>query len=136
MKAMRTALFLLLAMPALAAPRLLLDENDIARIRKTVAAEPWAKAIADHLIRQSDEWPAQHVREYGLSKFEIPKEGAGWSHDYVCPVHGMRLKQSAGKNLCPVDGKDYHGCRWTTSSTCSAMATSRRRYATWGSRIS
>ena len=32
-----------------------------------------------------------------------------WSHAYVCPEHGMRLIQKAGQNLCPVDGKDYHG---------------------------
>ena len=33
----------------------------------------------------------------------------GWSHAYVCPEHGMRLRQSGAQNLCPVDGKDYHG---------------------------
>lgn len=109
MKAMRFALLVLLAAPALAAPKLMLDPHDIERIRKTAATEPWAKQVAGDLIHFADEWPAQHVREFGLAKFEIPKEGAGWSHDYVCPVHGVRLKQTAGKNICPVDGKDYHG---------------------------
>src|SRR5215467_13571050 len=98
---MRLVFLLLLAVPAVAAPKLLLDPNDIARIRKTVAAEPWAKAIAADLVHYADEWPAQHVREYGLAKWEVPKEGAGWSHDYVCPVHGVRLHQDSGKNLCP-----------------------------------
>ncbi len=109
MNVMRPALLLLFAVPALAAPKLLLDSRDVDRIRKTTASEPWAKAIAEDLIRYSDEWPAQHVREYGLARWELPKEGAGWSHDYVCPDHGVRLRQTAGKNLCPVDGKDYHG---------------------------
>jgi hypothetical protein len=106
---MRFAPLLLLALPALAAPKLLLDSADIDRIRKTAASEPWAKAIVADLVRYAGEWPAQHVREYGLGKWELPQEGAGWSHDYVCPVHGVRLHQDAGKNICPVDGKDYHG---------------------------
>lgn len=107
---MRPALLVILfALPALAAPKLLLDSRDVDRIRKTAASEPWAKAIADGLVQYANQWPAQHVREYGLAKWEVPKEGAGWSHDYVCPVHGVRLRQTAGKNICPVDGKDYHG---------------------------
>jgi hypothetical protein len=106
---MRAAILLLFALPALAAPKLLLDSHDVERIRKTIASEPWAKAIADDLIQYADEWPAQHVREYGLKKWEVPKEGAGWSHDYVCPEHGVRLRQTEGKNICPIDGKDYHG---------------------------
>jgi len=109
MKSMRPALLLLFAVPALAAPKLLLDTHDVDRIRKATASEPWAKAIAEQLVRYADEWPAQHVREYGLARWEVPQEGSGWSHDYVCPVHGMRLRQTAGKNICPVDGKDYHG---------------------------
>src|ERR1700722_7793436 len=92
---------LLLVMPAMAAPSILLNPGDIERIRKT--------AVVAEMVQYGDEWPAQHVREYGLAKWELPQEGAGWSHDYVCPVHGVRLHQDAGKNICPVDGKDYHG---------------------------
>jgi hypothetical protein len=92
---------LLLAMPALAAPSLLLNSADIERLRNT--------PIISELNVYANEWPAQHLREFGLEKWELPKEGAGWSHDYVCPVHGVRLHQDAGKNICPIDGKDYHG---------------------------
>ncbi len=106
---MRPALLLLFALPAMAAPKLLLDTRDINRIRQAAASEPWAKTIVESLVQYADQWPAQHVREYGLAKWELPKEGAGWSHDYVCPIHGVRLRQTAGKNICPVDGKDYHG---------------------------
>ncbi len=107
---MRLAAFvLLLALPAPGAPGILLNAADLDRIRLTIASESWAKAIAADLVRSAEEWPAQHVREYGLAKWELPREGAGWSHDYVCPVHGVRLRQDAGKNICPVDGKDYHG---------------------------
>src|SRR5579871_6190644 len=104
MKAMRPVILLVAAaLPAFPAPKLLLDSHDIDRIRHTVATEPWAKAVAHDLIAYADEWPAQHVREYGLSTWALPQEGAGWSHDYVCPVHGVRLHQTAGKNICPVD---------------------------------
>lgn len=103
-----TALFVL-ALPALAAPQLLLNRTDIGRIRHAAATDPWAKAQVAELIRYAGEWPAQHVREFGLAKWAVPREGAGWSHDYVCPVHGVRLRQDAGKNICPIDDKDYHG---------------------------
>jgi hypothetical protein len=106
---MRITLLLVLALPALAAPRMLLNPNDIERIRHAAASDPWARSLAADLIRYADEWPAQHVREFGLAKWAVPQEGAGWSHDYVCPTHGVRLRQEAGKNICPIDGKDYHG---------------------------
>ena len=92
---MRTALLFLLALPAFAAPKLLLNSADIDRIRKTAATEPWAKAVVRDLVKYADEWPAQHVREYGLTQWELPREGSGWSHDYVCPVHGVRLHPNA-----------------------------------------
>jgi len=106
---MRNALVWLLAIPCLSEPRLLLNQPDIARINRTAAAQPWAAKIVRGIIRLADEWPAQHVREFGLKQWEIPREGGGWSHAYVCPEHGVRLQQRAGKNLCPIDGKDYHG---------------------------
>ena len=82
-------------MPALAAPGLLLNSNDIERIRQTAASQPWAAEIAKGLVAYADAWPDQHVREFGLAKWELPKEGAGWSHDYVCPVHGTRLRHES-----------------------------------------
>ncbi len=106
---MRFAVLLLLVAPCLADPRLLLNSGDLARIRKTAAAEPWAANVIAGLVRAADDWPARHVREFGLAEWALPKQGAGWSHNYVCPGHGVRLTQKQGKNLCPVDGKDYHG---------------------------
>jgi oligo-alginate lyase len=93
------------AAPATSAPRLL----DLDRIQKLTRDQPWATQLLRGIIRFSDEWPAQHVREFGLKEWALPPEGAGWSHAYVCPEHGVRLNQKAGKNLCPIDGKDYHG---------------------------
>lgn len=106
---MRIAVMLVTAAACLAEPRLLLNSSDVARIKKTAASEPWAAKVVAGLVRDADEWPARHVREFGLAEWALPKEGAGWSHNYVCPEHGVRLTQRQGKNLCPIDGKDYHG---------------------------
>jgi hypothetical protein len=107
--AMRLALAVILALPAFAGPGLLLAPGDLDRIQKLAHDEPWAAKIVGDLVRSCDDWPARHVREYGLKEWALPPEGAGWSHAYVCPDHGVRLNQKAGKNLCPIDGKDYHG---------------------------
>ncbi|MBI4875873.1 MAG: alginate lyase family protein [Acidobacteria bacterium] len=106
---MRTIALLAAALPLAAQPRLLLDTGDFERIRKLAASESWAAGVRDGILRRADAWPADHVRQFGLREWALPPEGAGWSHAYVCPEHGMRLRQEAGKNLCPVDGKDYHG---------------------------
>jgi oligo-alginate lyase len=106
---MRLVCAILLALPAFCQPRLLLNSTDLDRIKNLAATEPWAATVVAALVREAGDWPARHVREYGLTEWALPKEGAGWSHNYVCPDHGVRLTQKAGKNLCPIDGKDYHG---------------------------
>ncbi len=102
-------LIALFASPLSSQPHLLLNRSDIQRMHEIAAKQPWAAHVIDQLIQEADEWPAQHLRQFGLSKWALPTEGAGWSHDYVCPVHGVRLKQEGKKNICPIDGKDYHG---------------------------
>ena len=99
----------LTALPACAAPGLLLDSGDFTRLRALSGAQPWAAAARDALVARAANWPASHVREFGLKEWSLPTEGSGWSHAYVCPDHGMRLQHKAGKNICPVDGKDHHG---------------------------
>jgi hypothetical protein len=90
----RFGVLLLAAAAAFCEPRLLLDPAGFDRAE---------------VLRRVADWPAAHVREFGLREWALPAEGAGWSHAYVCPVHGVRLSQKAGRNLCPIDGKDYHG---------------------------
>jgi hypothetical protein len=106
---MRIFIFFLWALPVFCQPRLLLDARDFERIRKLAATHPWAATVLGELRRRADNWPSDHEREFGLSQWALPTAGAGWSHAYVCPDHGVRLKQDGGKNLCPIDGKDYHG---------------------------
>jgi len=112
MVGMRIALAGWLAVPlwlAAQEPRLLLNLEDIARMKASAAREPWAARARDAVLRSADEWPEAHVRTFGLKEWGLPPEGGGWSHAYVCPEHGTRLRQDAGRNLCPVDGKDFHG---------------------------
>jgi oligo-alginate lyase len=92
----------LFALPLVGEPRLLLNSSDFARIHTTAASHAGAGNVVEQLIHEADDWPARHLREFGLSEWALPKEGAGWSHDYVCPVHGVRLRQEGGKNICPV----------------------------------
>jgi hypothetical protein len=102
---MRLALMLFLSLPAFGEPRLLQNSADLARIAKLA----WAHDLIASLAKAADEWPEPHVREFGLAEWAVPKEGAGWAHTYVCPEHGVRLTRKQGRNLCPVDGKDFHG---------------------------
>ncbi len=91
LRIMRLALLLLLALPS--------SPNRVFWIARELRASP----------PRSEDWPAAHVHEYGLKKWALPQEAAGWSHNYVCPEHGVHLTQKEGRNLCPIDGKDYHG---------------------------
>jgi oligo-alginate lyase len=111
---MRTALVLFLAIPAfagpaLAGPSLLTSSADIARMQRLAKSDAWAAQAVKRLIAEADAWPQSHVKKYGLAEWAIPTEGGGWSHAYVCPVHGARLSERGAKNVCPIDGKDYHG---------------------------
>jgi hypothetical protein len=106
---MRLAAALFVSVTAFGEPRLLLNRVDVDRIQKLAQSERWAADVVHKLIEFADDWPASHVREFGLAEWALPREGAGWSHNYVCPEHGVRLTQKQGKNLCPIDGKDYHG---------------------------
>jgi len=71
-------------------PRLLLDKADVEALRQRIAQSPWA-----------GQW-----REYkaGVDKqlakpVALPPRGGNWSHNYVCPIHGARLRE--GKRLGP-----------------------------------
>ena len=72
-------------------PRLLLDAEGIAQLKQRIAAAPWAKASWDSLVADSAGALASPV--------ELPPRGGNWSHNYVCPEHGARLKQ--GRKLGP-----------------------------------
>lgn len=95
--------------PTASSPSLLLNRADFARINARARAEPWAAAIRDELLRAAEDWPAEHLRKYGLADWAPPTERGGWSGHYICPEHGVGLVFSPGHNVCPVCRTDYHG---------------------------
>ena len=81
-------------------PRLLLNADGIAQLKARVTAAPWAKREWDALLKQTSRYLSQPV--------ELPPRGGNWSHNYVCPTHGARLKQ--GQKIGP----------WQWEHWCSA----------------
>ena len=80
-------------------PRLLLDKADVEDLRQRITQSPWA--------------PQWRQYKAGVDKqlarpVVLPPRGGNWSHNYVCPIHGARLRQ--GKRIgtwewehrCPV----------------------------------
>jgi hypothetical protein len=107
-----TGLVLALLLPAGRAsdePRLLLNAADFARINARARTEPWVAAVRDSLVRHAEDWPAAHLREFGLETWAPPREGGGWGGHYICPEDGARLVFEPGHNRCPRCGHDYHG---------------------------
>src|SRR5690242_13236243 len=63
-------------------PRLLRDQKDVEALKAKIAG-PFAK-----------QWEAYKAEaDAALAKpVELPPRGGNWSHNYVCPEHGARLK--------------------------------------------
>src|SRR5689334_2869765 len=72
-------------------PRLLLSAEGVAQLKERIAAAPWAKDAWKELKANTDKALKKPV--------ELPPRGGNWSHNYVCPEHGSRLKQ--GKQIGP-----------------------------------
>lgn len=87
-------------------PRLLFNRQGIDDFRKKVERSAWKKVWAKFLAEADKECEAALV---------IPPRGGNWSHNYVCPTHGSRLKQ--GKSIgqwqwehrCPVGPHILYG---------------------------
>ena len=97
------------ASAASAGPALLLNRGDVDRINAQARSEPWAAKIRDDLVRWAEDWPAGHLKEYGLTEWAPPTERGGWGGNYICEEHGVTLVFSPGHNICPVCRKDFQG---------------------------
>ena len=81
-----------------------LGDDEIKAIRNKIDQEAWAKKAFDTLLRQADTWTRKPI--------DIPKEHGGWSHDYVCPKHGVPLvfdEKSPHRHRCPTDNQRHTG---------------------------
>lgn len=81
-------------------PRLLLDAAGVAELKQRIAAAPWAKASWEELKSHADAALARPLA--------LPPRGGNWGHNYVCPIHGARLRQGKKigdwqwEHICPV----------------------------------
>lgn len=80
-------------------PRLLLDRNDLQDLKRRRTQPAWEGRWADY---------AAGVDKSLSQPLELPPRGGNWSHNYVCPEHGARLKQGRQvgpwqwEHACPV----------------------------------
>ena len=88
-------------------PRLLLSGEGIAALKERIATAPWAASSWKELKARADR---------NLNKpIDLPPRGGNWSHNYVCPEHGARLKQGKQigpwqwEHICPVGDHVLHG---------------------------
>src|SRR5690348_12920450 len=72
-------------------PRLLLSTEGVTALKARIATAPWAARSWKELKARVDEDLQKPV--------VLPPRGGNWSHNYVCPEHGARLKQ--GKQIGP-----------------------------------
>jgi hypothetical protein len=79
-------------------PSLLLTPEGLALLQARIAAEPFAKAQWDELTRT--------VTAALAAPLLLPPRGGNWSHNYVCPTHGARLR--TGKKIA--DWQWEHHC--------------------------
>ncbi len=88
-------------------PRLLLNADGVAALKERIAAAEWASASWKELKAHAD-------RDLGKT-IELPPRGGNWSHNYVCPEHGARLKQGKKigpwqwEHICPVGNHVLRG---------------------------
>src|SRR2546423_403028 len=86
-------------------PRLLVDRNDLDAIKKKIEG-PFA-AQWNGLLAEVDQSLSRSV--------QLPPRGGNWSHNYVCPEHGARLKlgkkigEWEWEHICPVGPHTLHG---------------------------
>src|SRR4051794_16799472 len=85
-------------------PRLLLNQSEIDAL-KTKIQDPFA-----------DQWPRLRAEadKLLLAPIVLPPRGGNWSHNYVCPEHGARLKrgkkigQWQWEHICPIGNHILH----------------------------
>jgi hypothetical protein len=96
---------ILFSVPAEEHPCLLLDKHDVDALKQKIAgpfAAQWNALRAD-------------VDREMAKPVDLPPRGGNWSHNYVCPEHGARLKQGKQigpwewEHICPVGPHTLHG---------------------------
>ena len=83
-------------------PVLLVTREEVAALKKKIAAKAWARRAFENLLAQAKSWLGR--------KITLPDRGGQWWHWYSCPTCGSRLKTlSPTRHKCPTCGKVYSG---------------------------
>ena len=97
-------------LPAREHPRTLLTAEDFTRIANTAQSEAWATSARDSILNSANGWPSSFEQEYALPGWQLPPEGGQWGLWYVCPTHGVRLRnEGPTTHVCPVDDQVFSG---------------------------
>jgi hypothetical protein len=110
-------------------PRLLLSTEGVTALKERVATASWAKESWSELKARVDRDLAKPV--------VLPPRGGNWSHNYVCPEHGARLRQGKQigpwewEHICPVGDHILHGnpAKATLDFDGNAIANIHANYA-------
>ena len=110
-------------------PRLLLSGEGIAALKERIASAPWAAGSWKELKARADRNLKKNI--------DLPPRGGNWSHNYVCPEHGARLKQGKQigpwqwEHICPVGNHVLRGnpARATLDFDGNAIANVHADYA-------
>ncbi len=87
-----------------AKPGVFYSSEMLAAMRGRMAAEEWARRIAEGIRANAEAWRER--------RDEPPFGAGGWSHDYVCPEDGARLswrEDHPRDHLCRRCGKEWQG---------------------------
>ncbi|MCX6588740.1 MAG: heparinase II/III family protein [Acidobacteria bacterium] len=106
----RAFLLSLLCCGALAGQSRFLSEADFARIRDTIDGQRWAATVRTNFVNAAEAWPQSHLARYGLRELALPPDGGQWTHWYVCPSTGVRLRfEPPNGHVCPSDNRRLTG---------------------------
>jgi hypothetical protein len=106
-------------LPPRAAPRTLLDAQDIVRMKQWSEKYAWARDARDQIIKSADAYPARYLQKYNLTTPDLPPTGGQWALWYICP-DGLRLQYQpmhTPPHFCPSDGKYYASPTFTNRPT-------------------
>ncbi len=85
-------------------PNLLYSRDELVAMKAKVERFAWAQEAWAGVKQNADDWLDTPI--------DPPLGPGGWSHDYVCPDDGARLKMRDDHphdHLCPVCGKEWQG---------------------------
>ena len=106
-------------------PFLILTTDEIPQVRKRIATEPGAKAIAEGIWQKADEI----IKNPNL----FPEKEAGWTHLFVCSNCGKKLTfntASPSKHSCATCNQEFEGERYDAAwRELSMLRTADEQYS-------